>query len=280
MRRDLRTAVAANQLRLVYQPLGDVHSQSIRSCEALIRWDHPDLGTIPPDEFIPLAESANLMRDFTRWAIETAVRECTRWPDHIGVSVNLSARDLKSRELVDYVFEVLVRYGLQPGRLTLELTETAITDEPEMTRQILKGLRSLGVQVSLDDFGTGYANFGYLIEYDFNQLKLDRSLIVQVYTDKRASKLIEGLSRTAKDLGLCVVAEGVETVEQFQALRALGSIDRVQGWLLSKPLASGTDIRWRLEDPGFVVAEPRESDTDRAAATDADQSRSHSKKVG
>ncbi|MCP1197810.1 bifunctional diguanylate cyclase/phosphodiesterase [Notoacmeibacter sp. MSK16QG-6] len=251
LRRDLRQAVAAGELRLVYQPMGDIDTGAITTCEALMRWDHPTLGTISPNEFIPLAETADIVSEFTRWAVETAVAECVHWPSTVGVSVNLSACDLRRRDIVNTVFDVLIRYGLAPHRLTMEMTETALAEEPLMTRQVLHGLRALGVKTALDDFGTGYANFGYLIDYEFDKLKLDRSLINQVSEGSRARVLIAGLARTAQDLGLTIIAEGVERRKQFDTLRSLESIDTIQGWLLSRPIQSGQDIRTYLAHPFF-----------------------------
>ncbi|WP_158598449.1 putative bifunctional diguanylate cyclase/phosphodiesterase [Notoacmeibacter ruber] len=265
LRRDLRQAVAANELFLVYQPIGNLRSGAISSCESLMRWRHPSLGLISPDEFIPIAESADIVGELTRWAIETAVSECIQWPNEIGVSVNLSARDLRRRDIVNTVFDVLIRHGLAPQRLILEMTETALAEEPLMTRQVLHGLRSLGVQIALDDFGTGYANFSYLIDYDFDKLKLDRSLINQISDGKRARTLIAGLARTAHDLGLTIVAEGVETRKQLEPLRELGSIDRIQGWLLSRPIAGSDAIRAYLADPFFDPNTISESDHDEEA---------------
>ncbi|WP_114390522.1 putative bifunctional diguanylate cyclase/phosphodiesterase [Notoacmeibacter marinus] len=251
LRRDLRQAVTAGELRLVYQPIGDVHTGAITSCESLMRWQHPTLGTISPDEFIPLAESADIISDFTRWAVESAVAECVHWPADIGVTVNLSACDLRRRDIVNTVFDVLIRYGLAPHRLTMEMTETALAEEPLMTRQVLHGLRALGVKTALDDFGTGYANFGYLIDYEFDKLKLDRSLIEQISEGSRARILIAGLARTSQELGLTIIAEGVERRKQFDALRSLGSVDSIQGWLLSRPIQGGGDIRTYLMQPHF-----------------------------
>lgn len=251
LRRDLRQAVTAGELRLVYQPIGDIRTGKITACESLMRWQHPTLGLISPDEFIPLAESADIIGDFTRWAVETAVAECVHWPADIGVTVNLSACDLRRRDIVNTVFDVLIRYGLAPHRLTMEMTETALAAEPLMTRQVLHGLRALGVKTALDDFGTGYANFGYLIDYEFDKLKLDRTLIQQISEGSRARILIAGLTRTAQEMGLSIIAEGVERSEQFAALRSLESIDAVQGWLLARPIQGGEPIRARLADPSF-----------------------------
>lgn len=233
---DLRSSIAAGSLTLAFQPVVDRASRRVVGCEALTRWLHPELGAIPPSVFIPLAEEIGVISEITRFVLNAACAECVKWPDHIGIAVNISARDFRSGEVMTMVEEALAASGLAPGRLELEITETAIIEQREAAIAMLTALAQRGIGIALDDFGTGYSSLSYLQVLPFTKLKIDRSFISGIAANQRSLKLLSNISRLGKDIGLTVTAEGVETEEQFQLIAKHTRVDQIQGYLFGVPL--------------------------------------------
>jgi diguanylate cyclase (GGDEF)-like protein len=232
---DLRAAIEGDQLRLHYQLKYDLRSAAFTGAEALARWKHPTRGFVPPGLFVPVVEQSGLVRPFTARVLDLAVAECRQWPPDCSVAVNLSARNLLDPELPQQVRRTLDRYGLDPGRLVLELTETAVLLELDVADRALEAVRALGVRVSVDDFGTGYSSLTFLSRQPVDELKVDRTFVSALLDSPADAAIVRATIRLAHDLGLPVVAEGVETPEQLAALRELGC-DVVQGYLLARPL--------------------------------------------
>jgi diguanylate cyclase (GGDEF)-like protein len=236
---DLRAGIERGELRLLYQPVVTVADSQLTAVEALVRWAHPLRGTLAPGEFIPLAEQSDLIVELGTWVIDETCAQIRRWrdahPARLGlrVSVNVSARQL-SPALVATVTEALVRHGVDPGLLALEITETMLVEGTEETREVLDALAGAGVAIVLDDFGTGYSSLSYLRELPLQQLKLDRSFCAGLEDDLRAAKIVAATIEMARALGLTIVAEGVETPEQLSVLRRLGS-DFAQGFWFARP---------------------------------------------
>lgn len=262
LKAQLHGAIEKNQLFVVYQPIIDIRTRLLVGCEALVRWRHPEFGIISPALFIPLAEQTGTITDLTRFVLATATRECLNWPDHMTVSVNLSANDFRSVSIERMVAETLETAGLPADRLVVEITETALIEEPEKASQVLAALRSIGVEAALDDFGTGYSSLGYLTTMSFSRLKIDQSFTRDIATGTRARKLIESLARLAHDLDMIVTIEGVETEEQLEVIINTTGIEYAQGFLFGPPLpakdiaeliarlsGTGSKSGWQLVEP-------------------------------
>jgi predicted signal transduction protein with EAL and GGDEF domain len=242
MKADLRTAIETRALRVVFQPIVSLDSMRIASCEALCRWDHRDLGPISPAIFIPLAEEMGIVSEISSIVLEAACTQCLRWPDPISVSVNLSAKDFRSHEVVDKVRGVLEASGLAPNRLEIEVTETALLDDKSMTRAYIEELKAIGVRIALDDFGTGYSSLSYLHKLPLDKIKIDRSFLMDVTQNKRSLELLKGVVNLSRPLGLQVTVEGVETFDQLKILALDVKPDLVQGFLFGSALsASGIE---------------------------------------
>jgi diguanylate cyclase (GGDEF)-like protein len=242
MKADLRTAVEARALRVVYQPIVAMDTMRIASCEALCRWDHPQLGPISPSVFIPLAEEMGIVSEISSFMLAAACAECARWPRQIPVSINLSARDFRNNEIVEKVRNALKDSGLEPHRLEIEVTETALLDDKASTQVYLKELKALGVRIALDDFGTGYSSLSYLHTLPLDKIKIDRSFLIDVARNERSLELLKGIVKLSRQLGLLVTVEGVETFEQLKILALKVRPDLVQGFLFGSALtASGID---------------------------------------
>ncbi|EKF18204.1 putative bifunctional diguanylate cyclase/phosphodiesterase [Nitratireductor pacificus] len=238
MKADLRSAVEAGNLRVVYQPIVDMHTMRIASCEALCRWDHPDLGLVSPAIFIPLAEEMGLISQISTIVLKSACRECARWPMHIGISVNLSAKDFHSEEVVAKVRDALAVSGLAPERLEIEVTETALLTNSANTITYLKALKALGIRIALDDFGTGYSSLSYLHTLPLDKVKIDGSFLVDVTENERSHRLLKGVATLSRDLGMAVTVEGVERFDQLKILSQSVRPDFVQGFLFGSALTS------------------------------------------
>ena len=224
---------------LYSQPIVAADSGLIRGFEALVRWDRPGFGRVLPDNFIPTAEETGLILDIGGWVLDESCRHAAnwarQWPDNeLRVAVNVSGRQLMSGNFVDVVSDVLDRTSLDPALLTLELTESTLIDDAITVAPLLHELRSLGVNLALDDFGTGYSSLTYLRTFPFNVIKIDRSFIRNVGTDQDDTAIAAAVIGLADDLGLVVIAEGVETPEQLAALRQL-ACHYVQGYLFAVP---------------------------------------------
>ncbi|TRC95088.1 EAL domain-containing protein [Mesorhizobium sp. WSM4303] len=242
MKADLRNAVQARELRVVYQPIVAVNTMRIASCEALCRWDHPDLGPISPSVFIPLAEEMGIVSDISTFVLEAACAECAKWPAQTSVSVNLSAKDFRTRDIVEKVRDALAKSGLAAHRLEIEVTETALLDDKSLTRESIEELKALGARIALDDFGTGYSSLSYLHKLPLDKIKIDRSFLVDVNQNRQSLDLLKGIVGLSRTLGLSVTIEGVETFEQLKTLVHLVKPDFVQGFLFGAALsASGIE---------------------------------------
>ena len=235
----LRRALERREFELHYQPRLDLKSMAVVGAEALIRWNHPTLGRVPPLQFIPLAEERGLIESIGQWVLEEACFQARRWMDEFGhslrVSVNLSARQLKSENLVAQVECILGKTRLPPCLLELELTETALVDDLEVSANVLRKLKDLGISLAVDDFGTGYSALAYLRLFPLDILKLDRSFVRPQGTGANHFKFIKAFVDLAHALNLSVVAEGVETNENLDFLKEV-ACDEVQGYLFAQPL--------------------------------------------
>ena len=233
---DMRTALATNQFRLLYQPLISATDQSLLGFEALIRWQHPTRGVVSPLDFIPLAEETGLIMALGDWVIEEACRAAAVWPANITVAVNVSAKQLVFPALPNTVSEALARHRLQANRLELEVTESIFLGENAHTLDVLKRLRTLGVGIALDDFGTGYSSLGYLNKAVFHKLKIDGSFVREAADNKEAVAIIQSIVQLAKSFRMTVTAEGVETADDFTRMRDLG-VHQIQGYLFGRPMS-------------------------------------------
>ena len=236
---DLRRALERGELLLYYQPQAEIASGEIVGAEALVRWQHPKLGLVPPADFIPLAEEIGLIGRLGDWVLNEACRQAVAWQrsglPHIPVAVNLSALQLRSADFLDSVRRALHAAGLDAHWLELELTESVLMHQTESVMQTLHGLSELGIRIAIDDFGTGYSSLAYLRRLAIDKLKIDRSFIRDLGIDPEDSLIVATIIRMAHSLRLKVIAEGVEGSEQLAALRAQGC-DEIQGYHLSRPL--------------------------------------------
>ena len=232
---DLRRAIGTDQLHLQYQPLFAAESGAVLGFEALLRWDNPRLGAVSPATFIPLAEESDLIVSLGRWVLETACHAAVDWPDHCCVSVNLSPAELHRTDFVDNVVQTLRRTGLPATRLLLEVTENTLIRDTAQTLDVLNTLHGQGVQLALDDFGTGYSSLSYVRRFPFDKLKLDRSFVQMLTEDAATRAIVRAILVMSHELGLSVIAEGVETQDQLDLLREQGC-DEIQGYLLGHPM--------------------------------------------
>ncbi len=233
LKADLRDAIGSQGLSIAYQPMFKADGTRIECAEALARWVHPEKGAIPPDVFIRLAEEMGIISEITRFILMKACKDCMNWPDHIAVSVNLSARDLRDADILAVVSEALEASRLEPARLHLEITESCLIDEPAAVRAILAELRARGITIAIDDFGTGFSSLSYLDTLPLDIVKIDRSFLRNIVEDGRRLKLLRGTVNLARELGLKIVTEGVETTEQLALLNKYRATDLVQGYVFS-----------------------------------------------
>jgi diguanylate cyclase (GGDEF)-like protein/PAS domain S-box-containing protein len=232
---DLSAALSNNELDIVYQPVLDIHSGKVSSFEALLRWHHPRRGLLLPAEFIPLAEETGLIAPIGEWIIARACAEAMTWPPHISVAVNVSSAQFRNNGFALRVADALGRAGLKPSHLELEITESLLLHGSESNLRILRDLRSLGVRIALDDFGTGYSSLGYLQQFPFDRIKIDRSFVNDVTERDEAKAVITALIGLGHSLNMRITAEGVETEAQLDSITARGC-DEVQGYLFSAPV--------------------------------------------
>lgn len=243
---DLRHAVVAGEFQIHYQPLVDIASNRIVACEALLRWFHPERGMVPPHEFISLAEDTGLIVSIGEWVLREACREAAGWPQPIGVCVNLSPAQFRSRSLAQTVLSALATSGLAPQRLELEITESVLLAESQANLAVLHQLRALGVCISMDDFGTGYSSLSYLRSFPFDKIKIDRSFVKELPENQECGAIVRAVAGIGQCLGVATVAEGVETPEQLARLREEGCT-QMQGFLFSRP-APASELRRMLAD--------------------------------
>ncbi len=231
----LRQALVRNEFRLVFQPLLNLAEQRISVLEALLRWDHPERGTIAPADFIPIAEETGLIVSIGEWVLREACRAATRWPQDVRVAINLSTVQFRNRQLYRQVESVLESTGLHPERLELEVTESLLLADAETTLDTLHRLRALGVHIAMDDFGTGYSSLGYLRSFPFDKIKIDRSFVKDLSDKQDSRAIVKAVIDLGRSLGMATTAEGVETEAQLDAVRRQGCTE-VQGFLFSPPL--------------------------------------------
>jgi diguanylate cyclase (GGDEF)-like protein len=243
----LKVALARSEFRLMYQPLLDLETNRICCFEALLRWDHPDQGTISPTEFIPVAEETGLISAIGEWVLREACRTASQWPEAVRIAVNLSPAQFKQRGLVDHVVRAMAEAGLSPQRLELEVTESLLLAETDSTLETLHRLRELGVRISMDDFGTGYSSLSYLRAFPFDKIKIDRTFVAGLKPGDESTAIIKAVVGLGRSLGMSTTAEGIETEAQLEAVREQGC-NEVQGFLFSPPLpASGIPDMLRSE---------------------------------
>jgi diguanylate cyclase (GGDEF)-like protein/PAS domain S-box-containing protein len=237
----LHRALERQEFALYYQPQVNVITGEILQMEALVRWHHPEMGLIPPSKFIPLAEETGVIIALGEWVLRTACAQNRAWQKaglpQIRVAVNLSAQQFKQPRLIDLIKQVLLDTDLDPAFLELEITETTVMKNVEVTHTILSEMHEMGISIALDDFGTGYSSLSYLKAFPFHTLKIDRSFVCDVTTDPNDKAIVEAIVAMAKVLNLKLVAEGVETQEQEALLRSLGC-EEVQGYLFSRPVTA------------------------------------------
>ncbi len=242
---DLRDAITLGQFEVHYQPFYNVETRRRRGVEALVRWRHPVKGLIPPDQFIPLAESTGLIVPLGEWVIARACYDAAAWPDDIKVAVNLSPVQFKQAELFDVIQQVLKNSRLKPQRLEIEITESVLLEQAAENHSFIDKLKSIGISLALDDFGTGYSSLRSLTAFPFDKIKIDKSFVANLSKQQGSSAIISSVVTLARGLGMSITAEGVETAEQFDHLRSLG-VNFAQGYLLGRPMpASQLDGHFR-----------------------------------
>ena len=263
---ELRHAIDEGLLSFHYQPKIDIKSEFVVSVEALARWIHPVHGNVPPDEFILHAERTGLIGDLTRWAFDTALKDLVNWQQKgfdLSIAINLSARNLHEEGLPDMLDGMIRDYGVEPDRLVLEITESAIMIDPERAMEVVERLADLGFMLSIDDFGTGYSSLSYLRRLPVQELKIDQSFVAQMDESDGDLVIVRSTIDLAHNLGLTVVAEGIESGGHITLLRELGC-DVGQGFHISQPLRESELTQW-LENSDWHVA----TRSDTAAAKSA-----------
>jgi EAL domain-containing protein (putative c-di-GMP-specific phosphodiesterase class I) len=239
---DLRQAIEQKEFCVYYQPIISLQTGRLAGFEALVRWNHPRRGLVAPADFIPVAEETGLIVPIGQWVLNEACAQVRQWqidsPSHrsLSLSVNLSARQVAQPDLLQRIKDALETSKLNPHCLKLEITESVVMENAEAAAQMFKQLRSLGVQLSIDDFGTGYSSLSYLHRFPLNYLKIDRSFVMRLTTDND-NAIVRTISTLARNLGMEVIAEGIETEEQFQQLKMLGC-EYGQGYLFSRPVSN------------------------------------------
>ena len=255
---DLRQALVNEEFELFFQPLVNLKSGRISTCEALLRWRHPVRGLVSPADVIPVAEEMGLIVDLGRWILREACIECAKWPKQVRVAVNLSPLQFHQAAVLDDIRFALQVSGLEPNRLEVEITESSLMRNTEWTRRALGELQEEGIRIALDDFGTGYSSLSYLHSFPLDKVKIDRSFLEGIREDKPLM-LLRGVARLSADLGMSVVVEGIETNEQLEIVAADGTVTEAQGYLFSRPVAAG-QIRQLLAASHGQHAEPAASD--------------------
>ena len=243
---DLRSALQSNDIYLHFQPKISLPDGAVCGVEALVRWEHSELGALSPDEFIPSAEQAGTIVHLTRFVLANAVKHCREWEDlghSLSVSVNLSARDLQDEYLPYYILQILNEHDIPPARLTLEITENMVMANIQHAISVLECLRDIGVRISMDDFGTGHSSLAQIKNMPLHELKIDKSFITTLMSDDQNKAIVRTTIDLAHNMGLTVVAEGIEDEDTLRQLSELGC-EQAQGFFMSKPVASDELIRW------------------------------------
>ena len=243
---ELKEAIDQDQLILDYQPMVDISSGRIFCAEALVRWDHPQYGRVPPEEFIPSAEQTGVIRPLTLWVIDRALAQVASWAKigiDLSISINLSVRSLQDRQLPSQVQKLVQLHRADPSRVILEITESAIMSDPLTARRVMRRLSSMGFQLSIDDFGTGYSSLAYLKQLPVDEIKIDKSFVTQMDRDENDAVIVRATIDLAHNLGLKVVAEGVESTDVWDLLEMLGC-DTAQGYFIRKPQSPRELAEW------------------------------------
>jgi diguanylate cyclase len=246
---ELRRAIDQDELILHYQPKVDIRTGQVVGVEALVRWDHPQLGLIMPGEFVPLAEQSGLIEPLSRWVLGTALRQCEVWREsglEVPISVNLSMRNLRDPQLPEAIATLLERCNIEPVLLRIEVTENVLMNDPARAMEVLSRLKELGVHITIDDFGAGQASFGYLRGLVVDELKVDKSFIKDIADDEQGSALVRSAIQLGHNLGVSVLAEGVEDLKTWSVLSDL-DCDQVQGYYLTEPLTAPELASWWSE---------------------------------
>ncbi|HLF87194.1 MAG TPA: EAL domain-containing protein, partial [Nitrospiria bacterium] len=234
---ELRNAIESGQLFLVYQPKVDLKTNRIIGAEALVRWQHPRLGVVPPDQFISAAEKTGMIRQLTLWVLGEVLKQSRSWHQEgieMNISVNLSVSNLHAPRLTEQIIGLLSTWGVAPERLRLEITESLIMFDPARALEVLSSLRQEGIRFSIDDFGTGYSSLGYLKRLPVDEIKIDKSFVINMVEDENSAKIVRSVIDLAHNLGLQVVAEGVENKEVMDRLASL-DCDSAQGYFIGRP---------------------------------------------
>jgi diguanylate cyclase (GGDEF)-like protein len=259
MEQDLRKALPSGEFELYYQPVVNLASNEISGFEALIRWNHPEKGTVAPATFIPLAEEIGFIVPIGEWVIRQACATAAQWPGDLHVAVNISAVQFRSPGLMQVIVGALAASGLHPTRLEIEITETVLLQNKETTLALLHQLRALGIRIAMDDFGTGYSSLTYLQCFPFDKIKIDRSFVKDITENPGSLNIVRAVAALANGMGMTATAEGVETSEQLDKITSEGCTE-MQGYLFSKPLPA-TEIerlflsgREPRKAPGRIVA--------------------------
>ncbi|MGD1714597.1 putative bifunctional diguanylate cyclase/phosphodiesterase [Dapis sp. BLCC M172] len=238
---ELNQAIENKQFELYYQPQFNLSKKKVFGAEALIRWNSPERGRVSPAEFIPLAEKTGFIIPLGQWVLETACKQIKDWQKeglpHLQISVNISSKQFHQPNLAEEILKILKKYEIPPQCLKLELTESVLVQDIDMTLEQFKMLKAAKIEVSIDDFGTGYASLAYLQHFDFNTLKIDCSFVKNIHKNYKNAAITNAVIRMAKQLNFQVIAEGVETKEESDFLYANGC-ELIQGYLISRPLSA------------------------------------------
>ncbi len=234
---DLEGAIARNELFLVFQPFLDLGEGRITGFEALLRWQHPERGLVPPSEFIPIAEETGLIHEIGEWVVRRACATVAQWPEDIRVAVNFSAAQFHNAGILQIIVQALAEAKIAPHRLEIEITESMLLSKYGSAEPVLNALLQLGVTVALDDFGTGFSSLTYLRKLPFSRIKIDQSFIRDMLVQPDCAAIVKSVISLARDLDIDVVAEGVETADQLEYLRQF-NCDEVQGYLISRPVSA------------------------------------------
>ena len=248
--RDLRQALDNNELEMFYQPKVDSISGKVTAAEALMRWKHPTRGMVPPNVFIPVAERFGLIVALGNWVIEDTCRQARRWREHglrMRLAINLSAHQMRQEDLVQRIEDALERHRIDPSLLTCEITESVAMEDTKATQETFRQLGKAGIHLSIDDFGTGYSSLSYLRRLPAEELKIDRSFVMDIESSADARAVVDAVVKLAHALGLRVVAEGVETPGQQKILGDMGC-DEMQGFLFAKPMSARSLLLWAMDD--------------------------------
>ena len=253
MELDLRRAISEGEFELYFQPLYSLAEERLKGFEALIRWNHPVRGMVPPIEFISLAEETGLILPIGEWVIREACHQASRWSEDLSVAVNISPKQFGSPDLVSKILNALAASGISPHRLELEITESVFISQVEKTMAVLHRLRALGVRIALDDFGTGYSSLSYLRSFPFDKVKIDRSFVTDLANGQNGHAIIRAITTLAEALGMETLAEGVEDEAQLEILRREGC-ESIQGFLLSRPMSASQVLEWTSAEQQMVAS--------------------------